>query len=294
MVTILDKTSGPAGAKQSDVDLSVPPKARPVLDRITVNGVAIAEADILAETQNHPAETPGEALLQAARALVVRSLLLQEAHRLGLDGSPSEDDDGRFPTPEDAAIQALIEREVDVPTATEDECRRYFNFHPERFRSDTIHEARHILMAAPANDPDARKKAKLVAEELIVRLTDQPDDFEALARKYSDCPSWEVGGSLGQLIPGSTVPEFERALERLEEGALSPNPVESRFGLHVVRLDRSVAGTQLPFDLVRDRIAAWLDASAWSKAVSQYVAVLAGRARIEGIDLQAADGPLLQ
>ena len=63
MVTILDKTSGPAGAKQSDVDLSVPPKARPVLDRITVNGVAIAEADILAETQNHPAETPGEALL---------------------------------------------------------------------------------------------------------------------------------------------------------------------------------------------------------------------------------------
>ena len=294
MVTIYDKTAEPEGAQPNAPDLSVPPKARPVLDRISVNGVSIAEADILAEAQNHPAETPGEALLAAARALVVRSLLLQEAHRLGLDGSPSEDDDGRFPTPEDAAIQTLIEREVDVPTATEDECRRYFNLHPERFRSDTIHEARHILLAAPASDPDARKKAKLLAEELIVRLTDQPDDFEALARKYSDCPSWEVGGSLGQLTHGSTVPEFERALDRLEEGALSPNPVESRFGLHVVRLDRSVAGTQLPFDLVRDRIAAWLDASAWSKAVSQYVAVLAGRARIEGIDLQAADGPLLQ
>lgn len=294
MVTILDKTSEPTAAKQSDVDLSVPPKARPVLDRISVNGVAIAEADILAETQNHPAETPGEALLQAARALVVRSLLLQEAYRLGLDGSPSEEGEGRFPTPEDASIHALIEREVDVPTATEDECRRYFNLHPERFRSDTIHEARHILLAAPASDTDARKRARLQAEELIARLTDQPDDFEALARKYSDCPSWEVGGSLGQLMPGSTVPEFERALERLEEGALSPNPVESRFGLHVVWLDRSVAGTQLPFDLVRDRIAAWLDASAWSKAASQYVAVLAGRARIEGIDLQAADGPLLQ
>ena len=134
MVTILDKTSAPAEGKQSDVDLSVTPKARPVLDRISVNGVAIAEADILAETQNHPAETPGEALLEAARALVVRSLLLQEAHRLGLDGSLSEDDDGRFLTPEDAAIQALVEREVDVPTATDDECRRYFNLHPERFR----------------------------------------------------------------------------------------------------------------------------------------------------------------
>ena len=294
MVTILDKTSDPASTHQIDVDLSVPPKARPVLDRISVNGVAIAEADILAETQNHPAATPGEALLEAARALVVRSLLLQEAHRLGLDGSLAEDDDGRFLTPEDAAIQALIEREVAVPTATEDECRRYFNLHPERFRSDAIQEARHILLAAPANDPDARKKARLLAEELIARLTDKPDAFEALARKYSDCPSWEVGGSLGQLIHGSTVPEFERAVDRLEEGALSPNPVESRFGLHVVRLDRSVAGTPLPFDLVRDRIAAWLDASAWSKAVSQYVAVLAGQARIEGIDLQAADGPLLQ
>ncbi len=294
MVTIYDKTAEPEGAQPNGPDLSVPPKARPVLDRISVNGIPIAEADVLAEAQNHPAETPGEALLQAARALVVRSLLLQEAQRLGLEQMPSEDDDGRYLTQEDTAVQALIEREVDVPTATEDECRRYFNLHPDRFRSDTIHEARHILLTAPASDTDARKKAKLQAEELIARLTEQPADFEALARKYSDCPSWEVGGSLGQLTHGSTVPEFERALDRLEEGALSPNPVESRFGFHVVRLDRSVAGTPLPFDLVQDRIAAWLDASAWSKAVSQYVAVLAGRARIEGIDLQAADGPLLQ
>ncbi len=289
MVTIYD-----SAANSDRPDLSVPQKARPLLDGISVNGVAIPEADILAEAQNHPAETPDEALLEAARALVVRCLLLQEAERVGLDSLPAEDTDGRPMTREDAAIQALIEREIAVPTATEEECRRYYDRNPQRFRSEPVQEARHILLAASADDGVARKRARTLAESLIERLKNSPTDFEALARKYSDCASWEVGGNLGQLTRGSTVSEFERALDRLAPGSLSPQPVESRFGFHVVRLDRTICGQPLPFDCVRERIAAWLDASAWSKAISQYVAVLAGRAQVVGIDLQAADGPLMQ
>ena len=65
-------------------DTKIPPKPARVIKDVMVNGVLIPEADIMAEAQNHPAETPGAALAQAAHALAVRELLLQEAGRLGV------------------------------------------------------------------------------------------------------------------------------------------------------------------------------------------------------------------
>ncbi|MGI9419470.1 MAG: peptidylprolyl isomerase [Geminicoccaceae bacterium] len=283
---------GHGGYLQPDTNL--PPKARPTLDAVSVNGVGIPEVDILAEAQNHPAESPNEALAAAARALVVRELLSQEGKRLGILGEPVRNDAGRLEAPDDAAIRALIDREVSVPVASEAECRRYYENNAARFQSDPIYEARHILLAAPAGDESARKKAKVEAETLTSDLGKDPSNFAAMARRLSACPSKEQGGNLGQVTKGSTVPEFEAALEAMDEGEVRPEPVATRFGFHVLALDRKVAGSQLPFDVVKDRIAAWLEAASWSQAVSQYVGILAGHADIRGIDLKAANGPLVQ
>ncbi len=117
-----------------------------------------------------------------------------------------------------------------------------------------------------------------------------PATFASVAHEYSSCPSGAQGGNLGQLTRGSTVPEFERALERLTVGEITPAPIESRFGFHIVRLDRRIEGEELPFDYVADRIAGWLEASTWSKAVSQYIAILAADADITGIDLLSSEG----
>jgi peptidyl-prolyl cis-trans isomerase C len=275
-------------------DTTVPPKARPVLKEISVNGVSIAEADILAEAQNHPAETPGAALIAAARALVVRELLLQEARRLGIEAEAEAVGERRSETQEDAAIRLLIEREVTVPSASEEECRRFYENNPARFRTEPIWEARHVLLAAPAGDEAARRAGRETAERLLAHLMKTPEDFSALAAEHSACPSREQGGNLGQITRGSTVPEFERALEMMEEGTLLPQPVESRFGFHIVFLERKIEGAHLPFEHVAEQIAGWLEAASWSKAVAQYIAVLAGRAEICGIDISAAHGPLIQ
>jgi peptidyl-prolyl cis-trans isomerase C len=150
------------------------------------------------------------------------------------------------------------------------------------------------LLAAAPGDVPARAKAKSTAENLGERLRDDPSLFAALASEFSDCPSANEGGNLGQLTRGSTVAEFEKALENMEAGTISRQPVESRFGFHIIRLERKIEGELLPFEMVEPRIAAWLEATTWSKAVSQYIAVLAGRADVRGIDLDRAEGPLLQ
>ena len=274
-------------------DTNVPPKPAGIVGDVTVNGELIPEADILAEAQNHPADTPGQALRLAARALVVRQLLLQEARRLGITPVQGVDGTSRAETEADALIRSLIETQVRVPKASDEECRRFCDANPERLTSPAISEARHILLATRQGDREARTAALDKACNLLTHLAKAPHEFGALAVLHSDCPSAQQGGNLGQLTPGSTVPEFEKQLAGLEPGS-KPAIIESRFGVHVVMLDRRVPGMPLAFDARRERIAAWLEAASWSKAVSQYISILAGQADIRGVDLEGAKGALVQ
>jgi len=291
MAVPLDASRGVLPAGKAKVP--APPKPEEHAP-ITVNGVGISTEAIRAEAQHHPAGSPATAFAEAARALVVKELLLQEVEAKAIAAEPEVLGGGLREADIDATIRALLEREVSTPRADEDACRRYYGANPDRFRSETLYEARHILIAAPHSDEMARKQAKAGAQAVIATLTDDLSQFAALAMAHSACPSKEQGGKLGQLSNGSTVPEFETVLCKLEVGQFTPTPVSTRFGYHVIQLDRVIPGRQLPFELVHERIAAWLEAASWSKGVSQYIGILAGKADMRGIDLEAADGPLIR
>lgn len=257
--------------------------------RVAVNGVEIAESAILAEMQNHPAESAETAMRRAAEALVVRELLLQESRRRGLAGAAGGDE-----APDEAAIRRLIEAEIVTPRADEAACRRYYESNRRRFVSPDGYEARHILCAAAPDDADARSAARARAEAALARILIDPDRFADVAREVSDCPSKAQDGSLGLIQRGDADPVFETYLMSLEAGETCPRVVETRYGYHVIRLAARVRGRELPYAAVKDRIASFLEESAWRRAVYQYVAILAGRASIEGIALDAATSPLVQ
>lgn len=260
---------------------------------VSVNGTIIPREVIAHEVQNHPAEKPILAWQAAARALVVRELLLQESRRLDISAEPLRDAEGRSETAEEAAMRALIEREVLTPEPDETACRRFYEQSQKRFRTGDLYEAAHILIAAPRDDAAARAAARATAETILSSLQADPALFDELARSRSDCrTSAQNGGHLGQLTRGQTVEEFEAALERMREGELAI--AETRYGFHIIRLDRRVPGRMLPFELVRDRIADYLVASVQRRALAQYVSVLAGRAEIAGIALAASASPLVQ
>lgn len=276
--------SAPAPESSCAVKPAIAPKPKTV----SVNGVAIARAAIARETQNHPAAKPIEAWQAAARALVIRELLLQEARRLALAPEPLSDDEGRRETDEEALIRQVVEREVATPEADEAACQRYYDNNRQRFRSGDLVEARHILLPAAPGDHAARAQAKEQADAIIVELQKDKARFSAIAETLSACPSAKVGGSLGQIGPGQTVPEFERALGRLPVGEIAPHPIETRYGFHVVLVERRIEGRELPFDMVRARIAVWLNEKVRRVAVQQYLAILAARADISGVDMSAS------
>jgi peptidyl-prolyl cis-trans isomerase C len=256
---------------------------------VRVNGVAIARDQIAREVQQHPSRTPAEAWKAAARALAVRELLLQEAKRLEVRAEPIEDSEGRRETAEEAMIRTLVAREIRTPEADIGSCRRYYEQNRARFRSPDIYEAAHILFAAAKSDPISYAQARAAATAAAATLREQPERFAELARTHSACPSGAQGGNLGQIIAGQTTPEFEQALVSLEPGTLSLEPVATRYGFHIIRLDRKHDGRELPFELVSDRIAEYLRTSVQRRASAQYVARLAGAARIDGIELTTAE-----
>jgi len=263
------------------------PTGKPVT--ISVNGVSIARDAIQREMQHHTAAKPIAAWQQAARELAIRELLLQEARRLAIAPQPLSDDDGRRETDEEAIIRGLIEREVSVPEPDDETCRRYYERNLARFRSPDIYEASHILFAALPADREAHAQARADAAGVLATLHENPDCFATLARAYSRCPSAAQGGNLGQITAGQTTPEFEQALFALEPGQLCEAPVATRYGFHVIRLDRKHEGRTLPYEVVAARIADYLRESVRRRADAQYVARLASAARIEGIDLAGAD-----
>ncbi len=259
------------------------------MNAILINGVEIPERAVLAEMQHHPAGDAEQATRQAAEALALRELLVQEARRLGVESPPGGDE-----TPEEAAIRCLIEREVAVPRADEPTCRRYFGANRRRFCSPAAFEAEHILYSAAPDDAAARLAARGRAQSALECVLGNPALFEKIARTESDCPSREQGGRLGSVQRGDVEPVFETFLMSLSDGEICGQVVETKFGFHVIRLARKLPGRELPFEHVRERIAQYLEDRAWATAVRQYMSILAGRARIEGVALNAAVSPLVQ
>jgi peptidyl-prolyl cis-trans isomerase C len=263
---------------------------------VFVNGVEISDHAINSELQYHPAGSVEEAREAAARALAVRELLLQQAARRGIDrpDPPKQGQEDERETDDEALIRTLLAREIRTPEPDQASCRRFYEQNLKRFRSPDLFEAAHILFLADPKDATASARAKEAASAVLRDVLAEPGRFSDLARARSACPSAAQGGNLGQITRGQTVPEFETFLFNLEPGQICPVPVKTRFGYHVLRLDRRIEGRQLPFEAVRDRIADYLREHVWRRAVSQYLQLLVGEAEIRGIELKGASTPLVQ
>ena len=256
---------------------------------VWVNGIAIPRDMIAREVQNHPSRTPTEAWTAAARSLVIRELLLQEARRTGIDAVPRSDDAGRQETEEEALIRGIVEHEVRTPEPDADVCRRYYEQNRKAFRSPAIYEVAHILFAARREDAEAYERARQEACAVLQNLKADPSLFGELAKIHSDCPSATVGGNLGQITGGETTPEFEAAVVTLAVGSTTDAPVATRYGLHLIRLDRRIDERELPFELVADRVADYLRESVTRRATAQYIARLVSRSDIAGVSLSGAE-----
>lgn len=284
MVTVLS-TANPrhdagAAAARTCADNTGAGNAEPLV----VNGVTVSAKVIAAEVQNHaaPKNQPGIAWRKAANAIAMRTLLLQEASKRGIRPEPAEVGPGRFETEEEALIRSLLEVAVEVSLPTEDEIRAEWSRDPKRFRAPPLWEVSHILCACDPRNEDERNAAFTRAMSLAAGVKSDPQGFARLASAHSDCGSRTSGGALGQLGPGDTVPEFEAALREMKEGEITSEPMLTRHGWHVIRLDAIAEGAVLPYETVRSKIAEAMEKAAWARSAREFADRLVASARISG------------
>jgi len=254
---------------------------------IRVNDTHFDEGAILQEMQYHPAENQRNAMIKASESLIISELIKQRAKALGIKAAvESEDDDDTFSA-------QLFDREVDMPGASEQDCRLYFDNNREKFCSSPLLAVRHILLAVNSEDELARIEAEDKAKLIIRQLCQDPNQFSVLASLHSDCPSKKTEGQLGQISKGQTVPEFERQLFNCELGLVLQS-LPSRYGVHIVFIDQRVEGRPLEFVMVKERISDYLNERVRRKAIAQYIETLIAKADIDGFDFSVSDSPLVQ
>lgn len=256
---------------------------------ITVNGTTIPASAIDTEVQYHPAENRREAMAKAAESLIIAEVVKQRIVTLGLCDAEAAAKDSES----EHNIETLLQQEVAIPAATEEECLRYYEANQQKFQTAPLIEAKHILLAADPEDINARSQAKTLAENLVEQLTTDPGQFKSLAQQFSACPSKDVGGSLGQISHGQTVPEFQRQLFAASSG-LMKTPVETRYGFHIVFIERKIDGKQLPYEQVKDRVAEYLNEKVQRKAIAQYLHNLIAEADIQGYAFDIEPSSLMQ
>jgi len=285
-----------------------------------VNGVAITRLELdrsvkaLLAQNNAPEQVPPDVMKQAEeialKQLTSAELLYQEARKIevkDLDRLVTEKiaegkakfaseaifekvlkDTGmtmaelRETTRRQIVVNQFIEnRFVSRESASEADAKTFYDANAEKFftKPDRV-KASHILVGVDQKASAEEKKKALEKAEALLKRVQGGEDFAAIAKKESTCPSGASGGDLGTFGKGQMTPPFEAAVFALKPGELS-SVVETGFGYHIIKLDQKFAASTDKFEDVKVKIMNFLKTEKVTKSISAYLEELLSKAKIE-------------
>ena len=175
----------------------------------------------------------------------------------------------------DDEINAYYEDNQDRYRAPARVKARYVSFYPEDFIGEAEVSDEEIQAYYARHESDYKTSEKATASHILIRTPDGADtqtmdekeekaweiydktiageDFAELARTHSDCPSGQLGGSLGSFSKGDMVPAFSEKAFSLQPGEIG-EPVRTRFGWHVIWLEDYQPESVEPLEAVADDI----------------------------------------
>ncbi len=137
-------------------------------------------------------------------------------------------------------VDAALQKYLDEHPVNDDELKPEYDRQVAAMPRE--YHARHILV-------DDKATAEAITKEIKGGA-----NFAEVAKKRSKDSSSESGGDLGWFTPDSMVKPFADAVVALKPGEVTSEPVHSRFGWHVIKLEESRASEPPPFEEVKDRV----------------------------------------
>lgn len=174
--------------------------------------------------------------------LTTQKLLVAYAKEQGLDQTDAFQIRREIMNDE-LVLNQLYQKLTEENPADDASLDKFYNTHPDIMGAKESYTAAHILVTPKvdqkvfnAKGDDAKTDEEALAKmDMIQKKLGEGVPFADLAKDYSEGPSAPRGGDLGQFKSGDMVPEFETALQMLEDGQVS-EIVKTRFGYHLVLL----------------------------------------------------------
>ena len=258
---------------------TAPPPADPIVAKVDGQPIHLSDLKDAAQglpenVRGMPAQTLFPMLLDQ---LIDGRALVAEARKSGLDKDPTVQ--RQVTAAEDRALQtAVLNKEVG-PSVTEDAVHaRYDQEFAGKPGEEEVH-AKHILV-------DSEAEAKKIIGQLKAG-----GDFAALAKQYSKDPAGaQQGGDLGFFKKDEMVPEFAAAAFALQPGQVSPEPVHSQFGWHVILLVERRRSEPPNFAEARDELRQKMIQEGVQKAVAKArAATSVEKFNLDGSQVRATD-----
>ena len=197
-----------------------------------------------------------------------------ENYKKALEAQGISEEQFRKELEKGARVNKLVEKAcASVPEPTEEEVAAFYEAYKDEYVEPEQVLCQHILVKG--SDDAALDKIKAIRERVVAGA-----DFAEEAKKNSDCPSGQQGGSLGWFGRGMMVPEFDKVAFEMKKGEVS-GIVTTQFGYHIIyKADQKGGGKQTLVD-VHDQIKDLLRHTARGRAMDAYVAELREKANVE-------------
>ncbi|TCK98501.1 peptidyl-prolyl cis-trans isomerase C [Natranaerovirga hydrolytica] len=210
----------------------------------TVDGRPITESDVQSLLQNL-GQNAAQFNTPQGHEQLLNEIIAQELIYSDAVENNFEADEAFIKTLEQMKKSLLIQyaanklmSSVDV---TDEEAKVFYDNNQGNFAQPKTVNASHILVET---EEDAQKALDEIKNGL---------DFADAAMKYSNCPSKENGGALGDFSKGKMVPEFEDAAFEMTVGELS-EPVKTQFGYHIIKVNSANEAKVGTFEEVKDQV----------------------------------------
>lgn len=154
-----------------------------------------------------------------------------------------------------AAAKVYLDRiRADASDVRDSEVEQFYEENEDRLTLPEQVRVRHILLTwKPMGTQDDRAAIREQMEPILERAR-AGEDFAALAREFSeDSATKGNGGDTGFFYRGTMVPAFEQAAFALQPGDVS-DPVDTVFGVHIIKLEERQEARLLPLDEVREQL----------------------------------------
>ena len=179
----------------------------------------------------------------------------------------------------DLAIQRLINQKF-KPAVTDEEIRKYYDDNPDKFKQKSQVRASHILISVDSSATKAQKDAARKEIEALLSRIKSGEDFAAIAKEKSQCPSSANGGDLGFFSKGDMVEPFEEAVFSMKPGEIS-NIVETQFGYHIIKLTDKKDEKTIGFEEAKEEISRSLKREKIAESYNKFYADLRDKANVD-------------